>query len=362
MGPYLFLTAFLILFYSVVRRFSTPAGKKAMAYAMTAAAALALLLGLRHPSMGVDLGYGSSTGYLASFQQIGAMTWEAFLKMDPFQNYERGYLWLNKLAGMVCTHEQFFLLCCGALSVLPIGAVIGRYSRNCRISFLIYLGLPTFFIAFSGLRQAIAVAVCFWGFRFVRERKGAAYLLTVLLACLFHSSAAVSFLAYPVYWIRPDRTARYLSLGLLPVLFLFRSELWNLIVRVTGRSVPAVHSGSVNLLLLFCAVYVYMVVFSPEKGRFDGLINLHYLACGTLIFAEVSTVAQRVGYYFMLYLTLSLPELLQEVRQKRGWAEYALHLTAVTGGFLLFGLYQLRTNSWAEAWPYRFFWETAGGW
>lgn len=357
MGPYLFLIAFLFLLYPAVRHIAIPGEKKAIVYALMAALALALLLGLRHPSMGVDLGYDTGGGYLESFQTISDLSWTEVLVLDAFQNYERGYLLLNKLIGSVSTHQQFFLLCCGLLSILPIGVMIGRYSRNCRTSFLIYLGLPAFLIAFSGLRQAIALAITFYGYRFVRERKCVRYFLTVLLACQFHSSAVVSLLVYPACRIRLDRMARYATLVLLPLLFAFRSQIWNWIVRVTGRSIPAVHSGSVNLLLLFCAVYVYMVVFSPEKGKFDGLVNLHYLACGTLVFAEVSHVAQRVGYYFMLYLTLSLPELLHTVREKWGNREYMLHLGAIAGGFLLFGFYQLRTSSWAEGWPYRFFWQ-----
>ena len=102
---------------------------------------------------------------------------------------------------------------------------------------------------------------------------------------------------------------------------------------------------------------MYLFLFSEEKSPLAGLINVQYLACCALVFAEVSQVAQRVGYYFMLYLTVSLPEVLCQIRKKAGRLDYALHALAVAGGFLLFGAYQLRTNSWAMAWPYRFFWE-----
>lgn len=358
MGAYLAITAFLILFYTAVRQVKVLAERKAMAYSLAAALALALLLGLRHPTMGVDLGYGRSVGYLASFAQLSAMTWKKVLGLEAFQNYEGGYILLNKLLGSLCPEAQFLLLGCGGLSLLPVGLTIGRYSANCRTSFLIYLGLPALFICFSGLRQGIAVGITFYAYRFIREKRWRAYLAMTLLACLFHSTAMVSLMAYPVCRVVPDRAARLASLAALPVLFAFRAEIWNTIVRITGRSIPAVHNGSVELMLLFGGIYVYMVLFSPEKCGFDGLLNVQYLACCALIFSEVSNVAQRVGYYFMLYLTLSLPALLDHIRQKRRILEYSLHWLTIVGGFLLFGAYQLRTNTWAVAWPYRFFWET----
>lgn len=352
MAPYIFLAGIVFAFYSLLRRVNGLAGKKAMVYSWTAAMLLTLLLGLRHPSMGVDVG-----GYLQSFRQLSSMTWTEILRLKSFLNYEKGYILFNKLVGSIRDSEQFFLLCCAAASFLPIGTVIGRYSYNCRTSFLIYLGLTAFVITFSGLRQAIAIAIAFSGFPLVVERKLFRYGIVVAAACSFHSSAAVAILIYPMYWLRLDRAARFATIGMLPILFLLRSHIWNWIVRLTGRGTLAEHSGSVNLMLLFFGIYVYMAVFSPEKSRFDGLANIHFLCCCVLIFSEVSTVVQRVSYYFMLYLTLSLPQLLQGIRVRQGEREYTLHLMAVTGGFLLLGLYNLRTITWAGAYPYRFFWE-----
>lgn len=356
MMPYVFLIGFLILFYGILRRTKGLSDRKPSVYSMTAAGVLTALLGLRHPSMGVDLGYGRSYGYLVSFHQITAMSWGEILKLESFQNYEKGYLLFNKLLGTFWESETFFLFSCAALSVLPIGAVIGKYSRNCRTSFLIYLGLPVFWICFSGLRQAIAVALTFWGFGFVRERKWKPYILTVAAASLFHSTAVVALLIYPLYWLCPGRTARYGALGVLLILFLLRGKLWNLIVQLTGRGTEAVSSGSVNLWLLFCGIYVYVLLFSKENGLYDGLISLLYMTCCILTFTEVSDTALRVAYYFMPHLTLLLPELLQDLRRTRGQREYILHFLAVAGGFLLFFLYNLKHTAWAGAYPYHGFW------
>ena len=362
MGPYcVWLAAVPVLDGLFQHLRGNPSGKKRQ-YSLIMALLLVLLLGLRHPSMGIDLGYGMPYGYLPSFRELSGLSWKNLLSLESYQNYERGYLLFNKLVGCICREPQFFLLCCAAAAVLPIGAVIGKHSADCRLSFLIWFGLTVFQIPFSGLRQAIAVAVTFWGFSYVKERKPILYLAVVALASLFHRTALVAGLVYPLYGIRLDRAGRLVSIGLLPLLFLLRSRLWNWIIQLAGRGTPAVSSGDVGLFVLFCAVYCYLVLFAPEKGTLDGLINIQYLSCCILIFTEVSTVALRVGYYTMLYLTLTLPDLLQQIRRRLGYREYILHLWLVAGGFVAFGFYNLLHSAWAGAYPYYFYWESIPLW
>lgn len=357
MTAYIFLYGMIFSAYAVIRRIKGYTGKKPMIYAQFISGILTVLLGLRHPSMGVDLGYGNSYGYLPSFDYFASLTWLEILKMGSFQNYEKGYVLFNKLVSSIWHNNQFFLFCCAAISIVPIGHIIGKYSKNCRTSFLIYLGLTVFHILFSGLRQAIAVSIAFYGFSFVKERKLKQYSLTILLACLFHRSALVALLIYPLYWMKLDRTARLITLGVLPAFFVLRVPLWNWIVRITGKSSFAEHNGSVTLLLAFCLIYVYLIIFSTSNRKNDGLINIHYVSCCMLIFTEVNTIAQRAGYYYMIYTILLLPEVLDDIKHHQGKKEYQMHYLTIVGCFLLFAIYSLVNATWSRAYPFYFFGE-----
>lgn len=341
--------------YSLLWRL--PLKGKGFWYPLIISLMLTAILGLRHPGMGVDLGYGKPYGYLPSFQILKELPWKTLLTMEPFQNYERGFVLFNKLVGMLCGKEQWFLFCCAAASILPIGAVIGAFSRNQRLSFLIYFGLTAFQIPFSGLRQAIAAAVAFAAFFAVRKQSPMAFLALVILASSFHDTALTVLAVYPLYRCRTDKRGRVISLGLLAIIFALRVPLWNSLVTLLNRGHPALHSGDVGLLLLFCGIYGYMILFAPETEEISGLVNLQWLCCCVLCFTEVSTVAARVAYYSMLYLTLSLPEILQHIRTRFGEREYALHTLAVAAGFVLLGFYNLLHADWAAAVPYAFFWE-----
>ena len=61
-----------------------------------------LLLGLRHPSMGHDLRYLDSYGYLGGFQSIAKSAWT----LRDFKNYEVGYILFNKLISVFTTDNQ----------------------------------------------------------------------------------------------------------------------------------------------------------------------------------------------------------------------------------------------------------------
>ena len=67
---------------------------------------LFLLFALRNPNMGVDLGYGNSTGYLASFKQLNSYSWDKIFTLDGYQNYEWGYIIFNKVI-----HKSYKTLC-----------------------------------------------------------------------------------------------------------------------------------------------------------------------------------------------------------------------------------------------------------
>lgn len=347
--------AVVIVLYGLLRRL--PLANKSRWYPLTVSLMLTAILGLRHPSMGVDLGYGMTHGYLPSFYILNGSSWKEILTMPEFQNYERGFLVFTKLTGSLWMEQQWFLLCCAGVSVLPVGAVIGTFSRNQRLSFLIYFGLTAFQIPFSGLRQAMALGISFLGMFYIPQRRWKSFLAVVGLAALFHDTAVTALLMYPLYWWKPDKQLRLVSFLVLAAMFALRAPLWNGIVAILDRGSPAVHSGDVGLFLLFCGIYGYMVLFSPEREGCSGLVNMQWLCCCVLAFTEVSTVAARVGYYSMLYLTLSLPEILEDIRCRLGNREYLLHTGAVAVGFLLLGVYNLLHADWARAVPYGFFWE-----
>lgn len=86
---------------------------------ISASIILLVIIGFRHPSMGVDLQYGKPGGYLGSFVAINNMSWSEVLT-TKYQNYERGYIILNKLIGVISTKEQSLLIVSCILSIFQL--------------------------------------------------------------------------------------------------------------------------------------------------------------------------------------------------------------------------------------------------
>ena len=319
---------------------------------------LLLLIGFRHPSMGHDLRYGSSNGYLGSFDIIGSMSWPEVLRIKIFLNYERGFIIFCKLISFICHNTQFFLFISAFLSLFPIFLFIYKKSENVIMSSVIYMGVPAFLIIYSGIRQGIAIGLCFFALLFLKEKNGKwniiGFILIVLLAGTFHSSAFMFLIALPLYYLRLNKTARWLSVCLLPVIYIVRYQLFYLLSKIFKDEAVAEDNGSVTLLLVFIGIYMICILFSTSDDReFSWYMNMFYIACVCQIFGGVYGTAMRLGYYFMIFLALLLPKLITQLKDKNDKLIFKMGITVAFGAFALYSIY---TTTWAMAYPYSFFW------
>lgn len=344
----------ILTFFMTVKNISKQSINKAVA--ILSFIIFVAILGLRHPSMGVDLGYGKSSGYLASFNKLSKMTWGQIFTLETYLNYEWGYVLFNKVVGSIWQNEQFFLFVCAFVSLAPVFYVIYKRSNNTYMSIVILLGLPSFFIIYSGLRQAIAIGICFLALSFIQDKKLVKFLVAVIIAGLFHSSAFIFLIAYPLYYIKLSYNARLLSVLVLPVIYLLKNVLFNIFSKLFKDNAGVEETGALTLFLVFCLVYVFCIVLYNGSKKQNGLMNLFFFACCCQAFGSVYNTAIRVGYYFMVALTLLLSDSMQKAKVEE--KERSLISLVVYVAFIAFGLYSIFHSSWAGAYPYFWFWQS----
>lgn len=318
---------------------------------------LSIVLGLRHPSMGNDLKYYQGGGYLEAFEKISAKSWEEVFALESYLNYEKGYILFNKLVGSIWADQQFFLFVCAAVSILPVIYVAYKKSEDSFFSVVIFIGLPSFLMLYSGLRQAIAIGLCFLSILFIQEKKPIKFILTVLLAYTFHDSSFIFLLAYPLYHIRLNDLMRKISVGIIPIVYLFRVPLFTVFSKFF-KDEATITDGetAVTLFLVFTLVYIFCIIFQNKESKDqNGLLNLFLVACCCQAFGSVYELAMRVTYYFMMSLILLLPSVMKEAKLEK--RENYLVTFGIMGAFILFGLFSIYDSSWAMAYPYYWFWE-----
>lgn len=318
------------------------------------------LLAFRHPNMGIDLAYGSTNGYLGMFQTIAERNWEYVLS-HKFLNYETGYVIFCKLISYVSTDEQMLLIACAFISVAAFSWLICKYSDDPFISVVVWLGLPIFLTNYSSMRQVIAIAITVVAHRYIFEKKPIKFILAVILAATFHSSALFFLLAYPLYYVKLNKQTQLCLTVILPICYILRYRLFDLLTSLFGYNASAEHTSAITLFLVLSAMYVFTVLFSEDNDQTQrGLTNIYFVACFCQAFGGVYSTALRMGYYFMVCLLVLLPRNLSYMkkRMKDNNVTYFLFYVTIFLAFCAFGLYSIKNTYWSKSCPYYFFWQT----
>ncbi len=323
--------------------------------AVVPALLLVLVLGLRHPSMGIDLKYGKVGGYLWSFEAISNYSWHELLQLGGWENYEWGYIFYNKLLGYISTSDQLLLFVSASISLLPLAVLFAKKSRDLAFSYIIYMGLPCFLLPFSGLRQAIAIGICVLATPSICDKNWKRFLVTILIATLFHYSAVIYLLAYPLYHLRLPKSYRPLMVPLLLVIYMARYPIFAVASKLFKKNAVPDDNGAFVLFLVFIMIFIFYQVYCRSDDESSiGFMNIFYFACICQCFGGVFSTAMRVGFYFMPSLAVALPNILTTISNQRDRRLLQYIIFAI---FVIYGLYALATSSWPMAYPYYFFWE-----
>ena len=213
---------------------------------------LALLMSLRHPSSGIDIvgSGGESIGYVGTFSQIAKLSW---LKVFTFKvrNYEQGYTIFVKILSMFSKNPQILLFGCGIIQAICVFILINKTSKKPFLSTIIYLALPCFVICWSGLRQSIAISITMIAFLMIQEKKPVKFILLVVLAWLFHSSAIIFLIAYPLYYLKQSSIWKLVSVIAIPIIYAFRLPLFRVLSVIFKENAEVQDTGALTLFLIF---------------------------------------------------------------------------------------------------------------
>lgn len=73
-----------------------------------------------------------------------------------------------------------------------------KYSANFFVAAIVYVCF--FYLnSLNTIRQSLAIAITFWGVRFIYQKSLLKYILVCIFASLFHSSALIALIIYPFY-------------------------------------------------------------------------------------------------------------------------------------------------------------------
>lgn len=304
-----------------------------------------LLQGLRSPTVGTDI-----QGYLVGYKLCGVSSWGA-----PVLNYEIGYRTFCKLLYSMGVPEQTFLFIVALICQGAVFLFILRHSKFPACSIVMYLTFGLFTFSFSGLRQMLSIAIVLFGFDNIKNRNFVGFLVFVLIASTFHTSAILLLLAYPLYFIKPAGNVLYLMLGALIVELLFGQRLVALAGYLYGRTIETANTGAYAAFLMYLLVWVASNILIKARGDTAAFINYCYIAALIQGLGRYHGSVARAGYWFAFFVCLLVPQVIASVTS-RNWKMRFAMTTVLIGCCLVY--FNINTGGgYLNVSPYVPFWE-----
>lgn len=217
---------------------------------------------------------GDNIAY-AAFYQLNAQQ----SLQDAWNNVQEGngkdpcfYLLGNVFSSLGFTYRGWFVF----IAAVFLGGfcyLMYHRSRSYSLSMFFMITLGYFYFAMTGLRQAMAMGLCYIAFEFVCRRKFWWFLLFTFLAGLMHSSAFVFFIMYPLSFVKVD-ILKYavLDLGALLAALLFPGLLGYLVQNFAWNEHLAAYGQWTNGLTIsgYCiqsAILVFCLWAYYQKGE-----------------------------------------------------------------------------------------------
>jgi hypothetical protein len=221
-----------------------------------------------------------------------------------------------------------------------------KYSKNVGLSMIIYIGL-FYLISFSIIRQALAIAICLFSYRYLQGKSFFKYSLCVLFAVLFHYSAIVLLFIYYIY--------HYVSqlknvILLICITFIGRELLFYIIEKYTPFEdyidiLFEMKGGSVTrffYVLLFVSIPLLTKYKNYSKEEKSLLSVICFGISTPFIFG--SALGERIGAYFLLYFCFIIPSLLQYLKPSKTLVYYLIFNV-----YFLLTIYISSNMSWQKS-------------
>lgn len=305
---------------------------------------------LRSESVGRDL-----VTYLHFFLTISQESTDYLFD----NNLEIGYAFLNKLISLFTDNFQWVIVITAIMTVIPVWYVYRKESEEAYVTISTFLIMPTFAMAFSGLRQSIAISMGIVAYEFVKNKKPVRFIITVAVAFLFHKSAIILVIMYPLYWAKITKKWLLVVVPAIAAIFAFNKPIFGFLQTLISdyymTTVSETNAFTMIILFVMFAVFAFVI---PDETRCDfdliGLRNILLLSIVIQMFAPLHTLAMRLNYYFIVFIPLLISKVIKyrSIRfdQVAIWAKYIM-----IGYFVFYFFNNTYSRNPLDIFPYKFF-------
>ena len=275
---------------------------------------LMLLMGMRHVSVGSD-----TSQYLVRFEYSDTAL------SNPYHQYEKGYDYLNYLIHDIWGLSfNWLLLFVAMFTCLVMACFISKYSTKPIMSYYLYLTIGSLALNMSGIRQTIAISIC-WIALMIMMNCSIKYRYRIILALAlngfaytFHNSSVifVPFLLLTSMRLTKRQTFLLIMIGMSSIV------LKSVLVEYISIVIPEKYSemdlstnyvANMLVLIIPIAIALFCLYYSgtEKDGKFRNDISLMFIFVSCVIFFyNLKTLNGQIGrlsHYFMCSYLVLIP-------------------------------------------------------
>ena len=247
------------------------------------------------------------------------------------QQTEEGFTLLCALIKSLGGTIQHLFFVVTFINITLISIALGKYTKYPVVGLLCYYGILYFNLEMIYIRQATAVALCFFALQYLQKHEIWKYMLVIVLACTFHRVAA---LMIPLYFFLDRKLPEWLYLVIvgfgaalmlagipwIKTIFLTVAG-WlgeNYAEKAETYTQEAMFATSRGLSLGFILNLAILIVVMFFKKKIDtlpfGTIMLNMFALSLVLYYycfELVEVSNRVRLFFYIGIVALLPMVLE---------------------------------------------------
>lgn len=228
--------------------------------------------------------------------------------------YERDELFSNWLYTFsINTNIYLFFVITSILTYGLVCITLYKYSKDYMVSVLLFVIFPLFYLnSFSVIRNFLAVAITFYGIKYILEKKLLRYIITIVLASMFHKSALIALIGILPLLINITPIVSIITMLFLlllkPLIYTIMTTLnlgvYNLYIN-TGTS-----TNGQTAFLLLAGIYTLVIlrIFKEKDQSFNKYFFLFSIGISIFVlFWGMGELSHRLSLYFTIYVLLLIP-------------------------------------------------------
>ncbi|MCM1325851.1 MAG: EpsG family protein [Bacteroidales bacterium] len=278
---------------------------------------------LRSENMGID-----NNNYIEYYwNNCQTLSW-----ITALQQKDGFFYILNKVVHLFTNDFHMFMAITSFIFLLGVFVFIKQNCRECWLSVWLFITMGFFQTNFTTIRMSVALGISLIAISFALKKKLIPFLIAVFAAFMFHASAAVVIIIYPLLQWKIRKWHIYILISLLASVFLLRQQLFNLLWKLSKDRYEyhmddiGTEAGGEKLLAVYIMIMLFVVIctFQVKSHVYETNEQLSRLIlwCSGIVvaiqsFVTILPIMYRLGNYFSLPLFLLLPNLIDDKFRER---------------------------------------------